>query len=142
VVNNMFSEAIARPRLVLVLLLVFASIGLVLAAAGIYGVLSYLVTQRMREIGIRLALGARPDGVFRLILRSGLTLTLAGLAIGLIASLYLVRVMRVILYEVEPSDPVAAVSMSALLLLTALFACWRPARRAMKVDPISLLREQ
>ncbi len=142
IVNNMFAEAIARPRLVLVLLLVFSSIGLVLAAAGIYGVLSYLVTQRLREIGIRLALGAKPESVFRLILRNGLTLTLAGLAIGLIASFYLVRVMRVILYQVEPSDPVAVVGVSVLLLLTALLACWRPARRAMKVDPISLLREQ
>jgi ABC-type antimicrobial peptide transport system permease subunit len=126
----------------LVLLLAFASIGLVLAAAGIYGVLSYLVTQRLREIGIRIALGAKPERVFRLILRSGLTLTLMGLAIGLIASFYLVRLMRVILYQVEPSDPVAVIGVSLLLFLTALVACWRPARRAMKVDPVSLLREQ
>ena len=142
IVNHMFSEAIARPRLMLVLLVAFASIGLVLAAAGIYGVLSYLVTQRLREIGIRLALGAKPDRVFRLILRSGLSLTLMGLAIGLIASLYLVRLMRVILYQVEPSDPLPVIGVSVLLLLTALVACWRPARRAMKVDPVSLLREQ
>ncbi len=142
VVNDKFSEAIARPRLVLVLLVVFASMGLVLAAAGIYGVLSYLVTQRLREIGIRLALGARPESVFRLILRNGLTLTLVGLAIGLTASFYLVRVMRSILYEVDSSDPVAVLSVSALLLATAFVACWRPARRAMKVDPVSLLREQ
>lgn len=126
----------------LVLLLVFASIGLVLAAAGIYGVLSYLVTQRMREIGIRLALGARPESVFRLVLRNGLTLTVAGLTIGLAASFFLVRVMRSILYEVDSSDPVAVISVSALLLATALVACWRPARRAMQVDPVSLLREQ
>ncbi|HUR19900.1 MAG TPA: ABC transporter permease [Vicinamibacterales bacterium] len=142
VVNDLFTKAIARPRVVLLLLMVFSGMGLILSAAGLYGVLSYLVTQRMREIGIRLALGARPDGVFRLILRSGLTLTATGLALGLIATLYLVRVMRVILYEVEGSDPVAVLSMSALLLATALFACWRPARRAMKVDPVSLLREQ
>lgn len=142
IVNDKFSEAIARPRLVLVLLVTFATMGLVLAAAGIYGVLSYLVTQRMREIGIRLALGASPDGVFRLIIRNGLTLTLGGLAIGLSASLYLVRVMRSILFEVEPSDPVAVVMVSAVLLFTALVACWRPARRAMKVNPVSLLREQ
>ena len=113
-----------------------------LAAAGLYGVLSHLVTQRMREIGIRLALGARPEGVFQLILRNGLSLTMIGLAIGLGASYYLVRVMRAILYEVEPSDPMAVVGASVLLLLTALVACWRPARRAMKVDPVSLLREQ
>jgi putative ABC transport system permease protein len=142
VVTELFSEAIARPRLVLVLLLTFATIGLVLAAAGIYGVLSYLVTQRMREIGIRLALGASPEGVFRLIIRNGLTLTAGGLVIGLVAATFLVRAMRSILYEVEPSDPIAVAAVSALLLLTALVACWRPARRAMKIDPVSLLREQ
>jgi putative ABC transport system permease protein len=142
VVNNKFADAIARPRLVLLLLVVFATMGLVLAAAGIYGVLSYLVTQRLREIGIRIALGARPEGVFQLVLRNGLTLTLVGLVLGLGASYFLVRVMRTILYEVEPSDPVAVAGVSVLLLLTALFACWRPARRAMKVDPVRLLREQ
>ena len=142
VVNDLFDEAIARPRLVLVLLLTFAAMGLGLAVAGIYGVLSYLVTQRMREIGIRLALGASPEGVFRLILRNGLTLTVTGLAIGLVASYFLVRVMRTILYEVEPSDPIAVIAVSVLLLVAASVACWRPARRAMKVDPVNLLREQ
>ena len=126
----------------LLLLLVFSGMGLVLAAAGLYGVLSHLVTQRMREIGIRLALGARPEGVFKLILRNGLSLTAIGLILGLGASYYLVRVMRTILYEVEPSDPLAVAGASGLLLLTALVACWRPARRAMKVNPVSLLREQ
>jgi putative ABC transport system permease protein len=142
VVNDLFSEAVARPKLVLVLLLVFAGMGLVLAAAGIYGVLSYLVTQRLREIGIRLALGASPEGVFNLVLRNGLSLTMTGLAIGLVASYFLVRVMRTILFEVEPSDPIAVAGVSVLLLLAALLACWRPARRAMKVDPVNLLREQ
>ncbi|MSO49182.1 MAG: FtsX-like permease family protein [Acidobacteria bacterium] len=142
VVNDLFDEAITRPRLVLVLLLTFAAMGLVLAAAGIYGVLSYLVTQRMREIGIRLALGASPEGVFRLILSNGLSLTVTGLAIGLVASYFLVRVMRTILYKVEPSDPIAVIGVSALLLVAASVACWRPARRAMKVDPVNLLREQ
>jgi hypothetical protein len=142
VVNDRYAEAVARPRVTLLLLLVFSGMGLVLAAAGLYGVLSHLVTQRLREIGIRLALGARPERVFQLVLRNGLSLTLIGLALGLGASYYLVRVMRSILYEVEPSDPIAVVAVSVLLLLTALVACWRPARRAMKVDPVSLLREQ
>ena len=141
-VDDRYAEAVARPRVVLTLLLVFSGMGLVLAAAGIYGVLSYLVTQRLREIGIRLALGASPEGVFKLILRNGLSLTVLGLAFGLAASYYLVRVMRAILYEVEPSDPLAVAGVSVLLLLTALLACWRPARRAMKVDPVRLLREQ
>ena len=142
VVNDRYMEAVARPRVVLLLLLVFSGMGLVLAAAGLYGVLSHLVTQRMREIGIRLALGARPEGVFQLILRNGLSLTVIGLILGLGASYYLVRVMRSILYEVEPSDLTAVIGASVLLLFTALVACWRPARRAMKVDPVSLLREQ
>jgi putative ABC transport system permease protein len=142
VVNDRYAEAVARPRVTLLLLLVFSGMGLVLAAAGLYGVLSHLVTQRLREIGIRLALGARPEGVFQLILRNGLSLTIIGLVLGLAASYYLVRVMRSILYEVEPSDPTAVIGASVLLLLTALVACWRPARRAMKVDPVSLLREQ
>ena len=142
VVNDRYAEAVARPRVTLLLLLVFSGMGLLLAAAGLYGVLSHLVTQRLREIGIRLALGARPERVFQLVLRNGLSLTLIGLVLGLGASYYLVRVMRSILYEVEPSDPIAVAAVSVLLLLTALVACWRPARRAMKVDPVSLLREQ
>jgi putative ABC transport system permease protein len=142
VVNDRYAEAVARPRVVLLLLLIFSGMGLVLAAAGLYGVLSHLVTQRMREIGIRIALGARPERVFQLILGNGLSLTLIGLVFGLAASYYLVRVMRSILYEVEPSDATAVAGASVLLLLTALAACWRPARRAMKVDPVSLLREQ
>jgi putative ABC transport system permease protein len=142
VVNDRYAEAVARPRVTLLLLLAFSGMGLVLAAAGLYGVLSHLVTQRLREIGIRLALGAKPERVFQLILRNGLSLTMIGLFLGLGASYYLVRVMRSILYEVEPSDPVAIVAVSVLLVLTAIAACWRPARRAMKVDPVSLLREQ
>jgi ABC-type antimicrobial peptide transport system permease subunit len=121
---------------------VFSGLGLGLAAAGIYGVLSCLVTQRLREIGVRLALGASPVSVFTLILRSGLGLTTIGLVLGLGASYYLVRVMGSVLYEVEPSDPTAVVGVSVLLICTAALACWRPARRAMRVDPISLLREQ
>jgi predicted permease len=141
-VDDQFDTAVAQPRLVFVLLLVFSGLGLGLAAAGIYGVLSCLVTQRLREIGVRLALGASPVSVFTLILRSGLGLTTIGLVLGLGASYYLVRVMGSVLYEVEPSDPTAVVGVSVLLICTAALACWRPARRAMRVDPISLLREQ
>ncbi len=142
VVDDLFTEAIARPRVVLVLLLVFSGVGLVLAAAGIYGVLSYLVSQRLREIGIRLALGASPEGMFKQIIWSGMSFTLAGLITGLVASYFLVRVMRSILFEVEPSDPIAVGAVSLLLLMTAVAACWRPARRAMSVDPVTLLRDQ
>ena len=141
-VDESFGNAVARPRVLLRVLLVFAVLGLVLAAAGLYGVLSYLVTQRMREIGVRLALGATPGSVFGLVLRHGAILTVAGLLLGGIAASLLVRTMRSLLFEVQPSDPVAMGGVAALLLTTALFACWRPARRAMKVDPVSLLREQ
>jgi ABC-type antimicrobial peptide transport system permease subunit len=104
-------------------------------------VLSYGVAQRRREIGIRLALGAQPQSVGRLILRHGLVLTTIGLAIGLVAALGLVRVMRTLLYEVEPTDPLSVAGVALLLLMTAAVASWRPARQAMRVDPVSLLRE-
>ncbi len=141
-VDDSFGNAVARPRVLLRVLLVFALLGLMLAAAGLYGVLSYLVTQRMREIGVRLALGATPASVFGLVLRYGAALTGVGLVLGAIAAGLLVQTMRSLLFEVQPSDPVAMGSVAALLLVTALVACWRPARRAMKVDPVSLLREQ
>jgi predicted permease len=141
-VDDMFAEAIERPRVVLFALIIFAALGLTLAAAGLYGVLSHLVTQRMREFGIRLALGARPAGVFRLIIRSGLTLTGIGLVAGLGAAVLLARTIQSMLYQVESFDPLALFGVSAVLLVTAVLACWRPARRAMRVDPVSLLREQ
>jgi len=141
-VEQNYADAVARPRLVLLLLAVFASMGLVLAAAGIYGVLSYTVTQRRREIGIRFALGARPRTIGRLILGNGLTLTGIGLALGLVLSLGLVRVMRTLLYEVEPTDPVSVGVVSVVLLGVAALAAWRPSRQAMRVDPVTLLREQ
>jgi hypothetical protein len=141
-VDDMFAEAIERPRVVLFALIVFAALGLTLAAAGLYGVLSHLVTLRLREFGIRLALGARPAGVFRLIIRSGLTLTGIGLVAGLGAAVLLARTIQSMLYQVESFDPLALFGVSAVLLVTSVLACWRPARRAMRVDPVSLLREQ
>ena len=140
-VEHLFADAIARPRVVFVLMTTFAMFGLVLAAAGIYGVLSYLVAARQQEIGIRLALGARPERVGIAIVRNGLTLTVIGLVVGLAAALMLVRTMRTLLYEVEPSDPLSIAAVAAVLLATALVACWRPMRQAMRVDPLSLLRE-
>jgi predicted permease len=140
-VERVFADEIARPRIVFLMMSVFAVFGLLLAAAGLYGVLSCLVVQRLREIGIRLALGARPRDVGRLILGSGLRLTAIGLAAGIGLALALVRVMRTLLYEVEPSDPTSVVLVSGLLLAVALAASWIPARRAMRVDPVSLLRE-
>jgi len=124
-----------------VLLAISGVMALFLSVVGIYGVISYIVSQRTREIGIRLALGAQPQSVGRLVLRNGLTLTTIGLAIGLGTALALVRVMRTLLYEVEPTDPVAVGGVTLLLLATAIVASWRPARQAMRVDPVALLRE-
>jgi hypothetical protein len=140
-VEHQFADAIARPRIVFLMMSVFAAFALVLAAAGIYGVLSCLVQQRLREIGIRLALGANPQSVGRLILQNGLGLTSVGVAGGIALALLLMRTLRTLLYEIAPTDPVSVTAVAALLLLTAAAAAWRPARRAMRVDPVSLLRE-
>jgi hypothetical protein len=141
-VDHLFAEAVARPRVVLMMMAVLAGLGLLLAAAGIYGVLSYLVAQRRREIGIRLALGAHPQSIRGLIMKSGLMLTGAGLIAGVALSLALARVMQTLLYEVETTDPASIAIVSSVLLVVAALAAWRPARQAMRVDPLTLLREQ
>lgn len=141
-VERLFADAVARPRLVLMMMIVFAALGLVLAAAGIYGVLSYAVVQRHREIGIRLALGARPESVGRLILGNGLLLTAFGLVAGVALAMALMRVMRTLLYEVEPTDPISVGLVVVVLTAVATLASWQPARRAMRVDPVILLRQE
>jgi hypothetical protein len=140
-VDHQFADAIARPRIVFLMMSVFAVFGLILAAAGMYGVLSCLVEQRMREIGIRMALGASRRHAGRLIFGSGLAFTGAGLVIGLGLALALVRVMRTLLYDVEPFDPASVALVASLLFVTAAVAAWMPTHRAMRVDPVSLLRE-
>jgi putative ABC transport system permease protein len=140
-VDHVFADALARPRIVFLMMSVFAVFGLLLAAAGIYGVLSCLVEQRLREIGIRLALGASRGDAARLILGSGLALTGTGLVTGLALALALVRVMRTLLYDVEPSDPASVALVATVLLVTAAIAAWIPTHRAMRVNPATLLRE-
>ncbi len=140
-VAHEFADAIARPRIVFVMMSVFAVVGLLLAAAGLYGVLTYLVAQRQREIGIRLALGAAPKDVGRQILGRGLAMVAVGLTVGLGAALALVGVMKTLLYEVNPNDPLAIGGAIGVMALTAVVACWRPMRRAMQVDPVQLLKE-
>lgn len=140
-VEDLYAEELARPRLVLLLMTVFGGLGLALAAAGVYGVLSYLVTQRLREIGVRMALGARPRDVAALVMRNGLTLVTVGVVLGLAASSLLLKYIRSLLYDVEPTDPVSLVVVAAILMFVALAAASRPALRAMRVDPLRLLRE-
>jgi predicted permease len=120
----------------------FAALALVLASIGLYGVLSYAVTQRSREIGLRMALGASASSVIRMIVARGLALTGIGLAIGLVTAWLATRAMKNLLYGVAATDPVTFASVAALLSFIALIACWAPARRASRVDPIVVLREE
>ena len=113
---------------------------LLLAALGIYGVLSYVVTQRTHELGIRLALGAQERDVLRLIVGQGMRLVLSGLALGWLASFALTRLLKGLLFGISATDWLTFVSVATLLLMIALLACWLPARRAAQVDPLVALR--
>ncbi|HSE98190.1 MAG TPA: ABC transporter permease [Blastocatellia bacterium] len=138
--KDILYKSVSKERFSTFLMASFAGIALLLAAVGIYGVMSYSVTQRTHEMGIRLALGARPTDVVRLVVTRGLALTLAGIGMGLAASYVLTRLMSSLLYSVSATDPVTFVAVSALLSLVALLACYIPARRAAKVDPMVALR--
>jgi ABC-type antimicrobial peptide transport system permease subunit len=138
--DDLVSETVAQPRLQAGLVSLFAVLALVLAAIGLYGVLSYLVTQRTREIGVRLALGAQRRNVLSLVIGNGMRLALAGVVAGVIAALILTRVLRSLLYEVQPTDPWTLAGVSLLLILITFMACWLPARRASRVNPMEALR--
>jgi predicted permease len=140
--EEVFSGSLRRPRMLMHLFGGFAALALLLAAIGTYGVLSYLVTERRREFGIRMALGAKREALLRSVLGYGLKLTGIGLAAGLAGALALTRLMETLLFEVRPTDPVTLVSVAAMITLVAIIASFVPAHRATRVDPIAALREE
>ncbi len=133
-------SSMGRARFNLVLLTVFASVALILASVGIYGVMAYAVAQRTQEIGIRMALGAQARDVLKIVMIEGMTLALIGIAIGLLAAFVMTRWMETMLFGVPPADPLTYTVIAAVLTLVTLIACWIPARRATKVDPLIALR--
>jgi putative ABC transport system permease protein len=140
--DDIRDRSLAPPRLNLALLALFAGIALTLAVVGLYGVLAYAVTQRTREIGIRMALGAQQGDVLKLILKHGAKLTLIGIALGLAGAFGLTHLLKRLLYEIKPADPLTFAVVPLVLTTVALLACWLPARRAAHVDPMEALRDE
>jgi len=138
--NELVSKSVVQPRFLALLLATFSGIALFLAAIGIYGVMAYSVAQRTQEIGVRMALGARPLHVLRLVLKQSLGMLLIGTVVGLAGAFALTRLMRTLLFEITATDPLTYISVIGLLTVVALLACYIPARRAAKVDPLIALR--
>ena len=136
----LMSRVMARRRLSTVVLAVFAAVAILVAAVGLYGVVSHSVTERTREIGVRMALGAERRQVTRLFVAQGLITTAAGAVIGLAGAAVLSRSLQTLLFEVKPTDPVTFGAVTLLLLAVALLACYLPARRAARIDPLVALR--
>lgn len=138
--DQVLAATVSRERFQMLLLSLFATLALVLACVGLYGVISYAVAQRTHEIGVRMALGARPRDVLSLVIRQGMTLTFVGLVLGIAGGLAVTRVMADLLFGVTPTDTVTFISAGGLLLVVSFLACYVPARRATKVDPLIALR--
>jgi putative ABC transport system permease protein len=141
-VEQLVAESLAPRRFQMLLFGIFAAVALALAAVGVYGVISYSVSRRTHEIGIRMALGARPRDVLFLIVRQGMTLALVGVSIGLAAALGVTRVLKGLLFELSATDPLTFMLIAALMVGVAILACYLPARRATKVDPMTALRRE
>jgi predicted permease len=139
--ESVFDDSIRRPRLLAQLLGGFAGLALLLAAIGTYGVLSYMVAERRREIGIRMALGAAQSSVLGQVMKHGLMLTVIGIAIGLAGAFGLNQLIASLLFGVQPTDPLTMVAVVATITLVALVACWLPAWRASRLDPNIVLRQ-
>jgi putative ABC transport system permease protein len=140
--NEVVNTSLHQERVVAQLGSFFSLFALALACLGIYGVLSFTVVQRTREIGVRIALGAQRRDVLALVVGQGLRLALLGLALGLVAALAVTRFIESLLYGVTATDPVTFVGVSLLLLVVAVLASWLPARRATKLDPMTVLRHE
>jgi putative ABC transport system permease protein len=140
--DQIVAKSISQPRFYATLLVIFAGVALALAAIGIFGVLSYAVSQRTREIGIRMALGAQERTVVGLVVRQALVLVVTGVAVGTIAALVLSQTLRKMLFAIEPTDPATFLAVAAVLIAVALFASYLPARRATRVDPVVALRAE
>ncbi len=140
--DELLDSSLAPRQFNLLLLGAFAALALGLAAAGLYGVMSYVATQRTHEVGVRLALGAQQADILRMVVRRGLVLTATGVGVGLVGALWLTRLLRTLLFEVSGADPATFTGVAVLLTIVAVLACWLPARRAARVDPMVALRSE
>ena len=140
--EKVLGASVAQPRFSMLLVGLFAALALVLSAVGIYGVMAYAVSRRAHEIGVRMALGAGASQVLKLVLKDGMTLALAGIAVGLLGAFALTRLMASLLFGIGAKDPVTFASVAAFLAFVAFIACYIPARRATKVDPLIALRDE
>jgi putative ABC transport system permease protein len=140
--DERLSDSVAQRRYQTLLFSVFAAVALVIAIVGIYGVISYAVSQRTHEIGIRMALGAQTGDVLRMVVGQGMRLTLIGAALGVAAALGLTRVIESLLFNISATDPATFVSITLLLVIVALIASYIPARRATRVDPLIALKRE
>ena len=140
--DELMATSVMRRQLIMTLLTLFAGIALMLAAVGIYGVISYWVTQRSHEIGIRVAIGASRLDVLKMVLGQSMSVVLIGVVIGLVGAAALTQVMATLLYDVSATDAVTFASYSAALILVGLLASYLPARRATRIDPVTMLRQQ
>jgi putative ABC transport system permease protein len=138
--DHLLSNSVVQPRLNLTLLVTFAALALLLAAVGIYGVMAYTVTQRTHEIGIRMAIGAQSEDVLKQVLAEGVRLAVIGLAIGLAGSFAATRLIATMLFGVKPTDPLTFAAVAVILTSVTMAACYIPARRATRVDPMVALR--
>ena len=140
--SQRIDDSVAPRRLNLVLFGFFALLALILASVGLYGVVAYAAARRTREFGIRMALGARPGDVLRLVLGEGLKLTAAGVIIGIVAALALTRLLTKLLFGVDPTDPLTLAAVAVVLAAVATLACWLPAHRATRIHPTEALRTE